>query len=74
MMQKADSVRLAWLAGLIDGEGCLNFSIVERNHHGHYLQFGARVVLSMKTGTWVNSVASVLEASGIIHCISQRKG
>src|SRR5579872_629705 len=67
--------KIAWLAGLIDGEGCFNICVRERFHHrGRSLDFGARLVLSMRTGVWVESVQTILKNSEILYHVSVRKG
>ncbi|MDA4130748.1 MAG: hypothetical protein OK457_08260, partial [Thaumarchaeota archaeon] len=59
-MENVSQVRIAWLAGLVDGEGCFSISVSGRDHHGRYIDFMARLLLSMKTGIWVDSVKEIL--------------
>jgi hypothetical protein len=49
--------REAWLAGLIDGEGCFTLSISIQ--HKHSLHISPRFSISMKQGTWVTFVSGI---------------
>jgi len=67
-------VRIAWLAGLVDDEGCFNISVAGRDHHGRHIDFMARFLLSMKTGIWVESVKKILNDIDVNYRVSTRKG
>ena len=67
-------LKIAWLSGLIDGEGCFSISIAERNHNGQKLDFTARLSISMKTGIWVQEVEQILTDGEIMYHILARKG
>ena len=53
----------AWLAGLVDGEGCFTLSISVQ--HKKSLHISPRFSISMKQGEWAKRVAEILNLHGI---------
>jgi hypothetical protein len=48
----------AWFAGLIDGEGCFSVSVYIQ--HKHALKFSPFFAISMKSGSWQETVQLIL--------------
>ena len=55
--------REAWLAGLIDGEGCFTLSISIQ--HKHSLRISPKFSISMRSGIWVRAAGSILRFNRI---------
>jgi hypothetical protein len=53
----------AWLAGLIDGEGCFTLSIYRQ--HKHALRFDLVFSISMREGPWFGEVSRILKSHDI---------
>lgn len=63
--------REAWLAGLIDGEGC--FTIGVSVQHKHSLKFDLRFSISMKKGYWQSTAEEILNSHQIPYHTRERK-
>lgn len=63
--------KLAWLAGLIDGEGCFTISI--RKHHVSTLKITPIFSIQMRKDGWSREVVSILKTLKIKHHIRERK-
>ncbi|MDV3277855.1 MAG: LAGLIDADG family homing endonuclease [Nitrososphaerales archaeon] len=61
----------AWLAGLIDGEGCFTLSIYRQ--HERALRFDLVFSISMKEGAWFPFVTAVLRKHRIPFSTRRRK-
>ena len=68
-----DMEKLAWLAGLADGEACFTLRIHKFSHHSG-LNIDPYFSLSMKTGEWVRVVSEILLKHGVKFRTRQRKG
>ena len=53
---------LAWLAGLVDGEGC--FAVQVHEYRG-ILEFCTTFTLDLNTGSWYNKATEILNFNGI---------
>lgn len=53
------SEQAAWLAGLVDGEGC--FTVAIWAQHKHTLKFGLMFSISMKAGRWAIEASHLLQ-------------
>ena len=62
---------LAWLAGLMDGEGCYTINISK--HHKYALKIEPRISLSMKMAPWVNKVKRLFEEYSITYFANGRQ-
>ncbi len=63
--------KIAWFAGLIDGEGCFTVSI--RKHHKSTLKVTPIFVIQMKNGSWVDEATRILKNIGIKHYARKRR-
>jgi len=63
--------KLAWFAGLIDGEGCFTISV--RKQHVSTLKITPIFSIQMKDSDWVREVVSILGESEIKYYMRKRR-